>query len=106
MFPPPVSGRSILPDDWTLFARAYHDAVVYDGPDPEDVLYEGPLIVHLNGWLELEGDRLLSPSAVHHVDVYDEVDDPGDRTGGRDDGRGGDDDGSSDRSRTNRFSPR
>ena len=103
MFPPPVSGRSILPDDWTRFARAYHDAVVYDGPEPDDVLYEGPLIVHFNGWLELEGDRLLSPSAVHHVDVYD---DPGNRSDGRGDGRDGGDDGSGDRYRTNRFNPR
>lgn len=96
--------RSLLPDALYRFAQAYRDAVVYDGPDPADVLYEGPVIVHLNGWLELEGDRLLSPSAVHHVDVYDELDDSGDRTADEADPRGDDDFGGDDR--TNRFSPR
>ncbi len=102
MFPPPIPSRSYLPNDWTIFARAYRDAVVYDGPGPDDVLYEGPIIVHLNGWLELEGDRLLSPSAVHHVDVYDELEESGEFGRESDDG----DDRSGNGYRTNRFSPR
>lgn len=72
MFPPPFSRESIVSDDDNPLTRAYQDVVVYDGPDPDDVLYEGPLVVHANGWLELEGNRLLSPSAVHHVDIYDD----------------------------------
>lgn len=52
----------------------YEDVIIYDGTDADDVLYEGPVRIHPNGWLELEGDRLLSPSAVHHIDIYDDVD--------------------------------
>ncbi|WP_247002441.1 hypothetical protein [Halosolutus gelatinilyticus] len=52
---------------------AYEDVVIYDGADADDVLYEGPILVHPNGWLELEGNRLLSPGAVHHIDIYDDV---------------------------------
>ncbi|RKD98291.1 hypothetical protein [Halopiger aswanensis] len=54
--------------------QAYEDVVIYDGTGEDDVLYEGPVLIHPNGWLELEGDRLLSPSAVHHIDIYDDVD--------------------------------
>ncbi|WP_394295219.1 hypothetical protein [Halobiforma nitratireducens] len=77
--------------------------VIYGNPDSEGVLYEGPVVVHANGWLELEGNRLLSPSAVHHLDIYDEsehhdADESETTERGHDDG-GGDD-------RTNRFSPR
>ncbi|WP_323171197.1 hypothetical protein [Natrialba sp. PRR66] len=91
MFPPFVSRNSMVSDEASPFVQAYRDVVVYDGPEPDDVLYEGPLVVHGNGWLELEGDRLLSPSAVHHVDIYDgeaEVDDRSDdsSTDGKRDG--------------------
>ncbi|ADB61326.1 hypothetical protein Htur_2448 [Haloterrigena turkmenica DSM 5511] len=48
------------------------DVAIYDDPVDDDPLYEGPIVVHANGWIELEGDRLLSPSAVHHIDVYDD----------------------------------
>ena len=80
MFPPIVSRDSIVPDDVSAdhvnpFTRAYRDVVVYDERDAEEPLYEGPIVVHANGWIELEGDRLLSPHAVHHIDVYDDVDD-------------------------------
>ena len=34
----------------------------------ETVLHEGPATVRANGWVELPSGRLLSPSAVHHVD--------------------------------------
>ncbi|AEH36745.1 hypothetical protein [Halopiger xanaduensis] len=54
--------------------QAYEDVVIYDGTDEDDALYEGPILIHPNGWLELEGDRLLSPSAVHHIDIYDDID--------------------------------
>ncbi|AGB36391.1 hypothetical protein [Natronococcus occultus] len=72
MFPPVLSNESILTDEMNPLTRAYHDAVVYDEVDAEDPLYEGPLVIYANGWLELEGNRLLSPSAVHHVDIYDD----------------------------------
>ena len=54
--------------------QAYEDVIIYDGTDEDDVLYEGPIQIYPNGWLELEGNRLLSPSAVHHIDIYDDVD--------------------------------
>lgn len=100
MFPPPVSNESILSDGLNPLTRAYHEAVVYEDRESDEPLYEGPIVVHANGWLELEGDRLLSPSAVHHVDVYDDErpSDEGDDHDGRD---AGDDD-----RRTGRFSPR
>ncbi|WP_394741418.1 hypothetical protein [Natronococcus roseus] len=92
MFPPPFSNESILTDEVSPLMRAYHDAVVYDEADAEDPLYEGPLVVHANGWLELEGNRLLSPSAVHHVDIYDDERPPAendDRDAGDDERRTG-----------------
>ena len=52
-----------------LFEQEYDDAVVYADRESEDVLYEGPLRVQPSGWLELPSGRLLSPGAVHHVDV-------------------------------------
>ena len=100
MFPPVFSSESILTDEVSPLMRAYHDAVVYDEADAEDALYEGPLVVHANGWLELEGDRLLSPSAVHHVDIYDDERPPAENDA-RDDRDAGDDD-----RRTGRFGPR
>lgn len=45
------------------------DAVVCGGPDGETVLQEGAVSVRPSGWLELPTGRLLSPSAVHHVDA-------------------------------------
>nr|WP_049941720.1 hypothetical protein [Haloterrigena turkmenica] len=72
MFPPIASRHSIVSDDANPFTRAYVDVAIYDDPVDDDPLYEGPIVVHANGWIELEGDRLLSPSAVHHIDVYDD----------------------------------
>ena len=102
MFPPPSSTTSILPDDSNPFTRAYQHVIIYDEADTDDALYEGPIIVHANGWIELEGNRLLSPSAIHHIDVYDdelaEFEQPDERPDNGDE-RGGDS------YRTNRFSP-
>ena len=102
MFPPIASRNSIVTDEMNPLTRAYRDVVIYDERDAEDPLYEGPIVVHANGWIELEGDRLLSPHAVHHIDVFDDVGEreEGDGTDGERDGGRGDD------YRTNRFSPR
>lgn len=105
MFPPPFSRESIVSDDLNPLTQAYRDVVIYDRVDADEALYEGPIVVHPNGWIELEGGRLLSPAAVHYIDVYDDADELGDAngrpgSGGDDDGTGGDD------HRTNRFSPR
>jgi hypothetical protein len=102
MFPPPFSNESILTDEMNPLTQAYHDAVVYDAAEADEPLYEGPIVVHANGWLELEGNRLLSPNAVHHIDIYDDEPATSDDGADRRDGRG---DGSDDR-RTGRFSPR
>ncbi|WP_049912803.1 hypothetical protein [Natrialba hulunbeirensis] len=90
MFPPPVSRQSVVPDDANPFTHAYQDVIVYESADPDDVLYEGPIVVHANGWLELEGNRLLSPSAVHHIDIYDDEPDPATRSDERTDQGGSD----------------
>ncbi|NUB92705.1 hypothetical protein HTZ84_03490 [Haloterrigena sp. SYSU A558-1] len=71
MFPPIASRDSIVSDDVNPLTEAYRDVVIYDEPVDDDPLYEGPIVVHANGWIELEGNRLLSPSAVHHIDIYD-----------------------------------
>lgn len=92
MFPPIASRDSIVSDDVNPLTEAYGDVAIYDEPIDDDPLYEGPIVVHANGWIALEGNRLLSPSAIHHIDIYDDEvtesgadrDDSGD---GRADGR-------------------
>ncbi|RQG97343.1 hypothetical protein [Natrarchaeobius chitinivorans] len=103
MVPPVFSRESILSDELNPLTEAYRDAVVYDGANADDSLYEGPIIVHANGWIELEGNRLLSPAAIHHIDVYDDDLERRGTRGGTDSRSG--DDGTGGR-RTNRFSPR
>lgn len=106
MYSPPASRESILSDGIDPFTRAYRDVVIYADVDSEEVLHEGPIVVHANGWIELEGGRLLSPSAIHHIDVYDEAEPASTDDASREDRRRSDDDGGSDGRRTNRFSPR
>ncbi|WP_235019665.1 MULTISPECIES: hypothetical protein [Natrialba] len=95
----------MLSEDDLPFTSAYQEAVVYDEATSQDPLYEGPIIVHANGWIELEGNRLLSPSAIHHIDVFDD-----DRLGGDADdagtGRRPDDGHGPGGERTGRYSPR
>ncbi|MDQ2051634.1 hypothetical protein RBH26_14235 [Natronolimnohabitans sp. A-GB9] len=101
MFPPIASRESIFTDDRNPLTHAYHDVVIYGDAASDEVRYEGPIVVHANGWIELEGNRLLSPHAIHHIDIYD--DERGEWEASddeRDDGADGDD------YRTNRFSPR
>ena len=52
------------------FETEYDDAVVYGDVDGDTVLHEGAVRVRANGWVELPTGRLLSPEAVHHVDVH------------------------------------
>ena len=52
----------------TVFEDRRDSAVVYADPDGETVLQEGPATLRANGWVELPSGRLLSPSALHHVD--------------------------------------
>ncbi|WP_129116773.1 hypothetical protein [Halegenticoccus tardaugens] len=48
----------------------YDRAVVYADAGEETVLHEDPVRIQANGWIELPAERLLSPSSVHHVDVW------------------------------------
>lgn len=69
-----VSTRSI----WDEFVqeylvRSYSDATVYADPEQERVLHEGEVRLLGNGWVELPSGRLLSPGAVHHLDVHDDA---------------------------------
>jgi hypothetical protein len=107
MLPPIFSRKSIRTGDVNPLTRAYRDVVIYDERDAEDPLYEGPIVVHANGWIELEGNRLLSPDAVHHIDVYDdETEEVGDRQDGTGSaGTGSDGNVSHNDHRTSRFSP-
>lgn len=49
--------------------RVYDNAIVYGDMEGDTVLHEGPVRIMGNGWVELPDDRLISPEAVHHVDV-------------------------------------
>ena len=60
-----ISAESI----WDEFRQEYRDAVVYADFEQETVLHEGDLRLLGNGWVELPTGRLLSPDAVHHIDV-------------------------------------
>ncbi|MFC6837470.1 hypothetical protein [Halomarina ordinaria] len=53
-----------------FFEREYDEVVVYG--EGEEVLHEGAARVCANGWVELPTGRLLSPGAVHHIDVRGE----------------------------------
>lgn len=55
-----------LTDD---FVQEYQNAIVYADFDQETVLHEEELRVLPNGWVELPTGRLLSPTAVHHIDA-------------------------------------
>ncbi|WP_440764055.1 hypothetical protein [Natronorubrum sp. DTA7] len=100
---PVASTESIFSGEMNPLTRAYRDVVIYDEASADaESLYEGPIVVHGNGWLELEGGRLLSPSAVHHIDIYDDIDESGEQNA---DERNTDEDAGDDY-RTGRFSPR
>jgi hypothetical protein len=64
-----ISPESLWETFAELFEEEYDDAVVYGGPGTETVLHEGPVRIRANGWVELPTGRLLSPTAVHHVDT-------------------------------------
>lgn len=53
---------------WRLVSKHYDFAVVYGGPDGNDVVFEGELWVCLNGWILLENGDQLSPNAVHRIE--------------------------------------
>jgi hypothetical protein len=53
-----------------FFEDDHERVVVYADPDGETVLHEGAATVRANGWVELPSGRLLSPSAVHHIDTH------------------------------------
>ncbi|KAB1197588.1 MULTISPECIES: hypothetical protein [Haloferax] len=63
-----ASDRSLF----ELFDRTLDDAVVYGDAEMETVLHEGPVRVLPNGWVEVPSGRLISPSAVHHIDTQPE----------------------------------
>ncbi|WP_435319865.1 hypothetical protein [Haloarchaeobius sp. TZWSO28] len=52
-----------------VFEHQYDDVVVYADRESEVVLHEGSVRMRGDGWLELPTGRLISPDAVHHIDV-------------------------------------
>jgi hypothetical protein len=56
-----------------LFLDERDSVVIYADADSETILHEGPATIRGNGWVELPSGRLLSPSAIHHIDGYDEA---------------------------------
>ena len=55
-----------------VFEQRYTAVIVYGDKDGETVLHEGAIRMRADGWIELPTGRLLSPGAVHHVDVRTE----------------------------------
>ncbi|PSQ02925.1 hypothetical protein BRC94_00435 [Halobacteriales archaeon QS_5_70_17] len=55
-----------------VFEQRYTEVVVYGDKDGETVLHEGAIRIRADGWIELPTGRLLSPGAVHHIDVRTE----------------------------------
>jgi len=51
------------------FDQEYENAVVYGDFEQERLLHEGEVRLLSNGWVALPTGRLLSPEAVHHIDV-------------------------------------
>ena len=54
------------------FTQEFRNAVVYADFQQETVIHEGALRLLANGWVELPSGRLLSPDAVHHIDMHPE----------------------------------
>ncbi|WP_254542895.1 hypothetical protein [Halomarina pelagica] len=75
-----VSTDSVWESLADLFEEEYDDVTVYGDADGRAVLHEGPVRVRANGWVDLPTGRLLSPAAVHHVDVQSSGD-PDDAVG-------------------------
>ncbi|WP_254272379.1 hypothetical protein [Haloarcula marina] len=63
-----ISDEPVWGDAVDNIVQESEDAVVYADMAQETVLHEGALRVLANGWVKLPTGRLLSPSAIHHID--------------------------------------
>jgi hypothetical protein len=63
-----LSTDSIWDEFSDHFVQEYEDVVVYGDADGTEILHEGALRIIPNGWVELPTGRVLSPTAVHHID--------------------------------------
>ncbi|WP_231188609.1 hypothetical protein [Haladaptatus sp. DYF46] len=67
----------IAPDDAfkefaeEFFEKEYKDVVIYGDFDEDEVLHEGPIRIQANGWIELPAGRLISPTAIHHLNIIE-----------------------------------
>lgn len=52
-----------------LFVEDHERVVVYADAADETVLHDGAATVRANGWVALPTGRLLSPTAIHHIDT-------------------------------------
>ncbi len=64
-----LSTDSIWDEFSDHFVQEYEDAVVYGDAEQIEVLHEGAVRIIPNGWVELPTGRVLSPTAVHHIDA-------------------------------------
>lgn len=64
-----ISSAPIWGEAAENFVQEYENAVVYGDIDPDSILHEGEIRILANGWVKLPTGRLLSPSAVHHIDT-------------------------------------
>lgn len=52
-----------------FFEKEYENVIVYGDMEGDTVLHDGAIRILANGWIQLPTDRLLSPEAVHHIDI-------------------------------------
>ncbi|WP_338727915.1 hypothetical protein [Haladaptatus sp. DJG-WS-42] len=64
-----ISPESLADEFATIFEDNYDDVVIYGDEEKSTILHEGPARIRANGWVEVPSGRLLSPNAVHHIDV-------------------------------------
>ena len=66
-----LSTNSVWDEVADTFEQEYTNSVVYGDFEQETVLHEGDVRLLANGWVALPTGRLLSPEAVHHIDVQE-----------------------------------
>lgn len=64
-----ISSEPVWGEAVDHFVQEHDHAVVYGDMEGETVLHEGAIRILANGWVKLPTGRLLSPSAVHHIDT-------------------------------------
>ncbi|WP_336361195.1 hypothetical protein [Haladaptatus sp. ZSTT2] len=68
-----LSPESLADQFANIFEDEYDDVIIYGDEEKSMILHEGPAHIRANGWVEVPEGRLLSPNAVHHIDVQENL---------------------------------